>query len=104
MIQAPASPPTIMRNAMAAADSGGRGGMIHQGRRETNRPRDERASAVRAMPLEVAVGAQGAERAFETADPCIDRARRQVRVAALAVGPEFEHDHLLRAAPVEPQR
>src|SRR5262245_52186535 len=44
------------------------------------------AAAVRALAAEHRVGACAAERAFERADPRLGRSRRQIAIAALAIG------------------
>src|SRR5205814_9051610 len=53
-------------------------------------------SAVRADAVQDLVDAARAERALEGADAGVETARRQVRVTALAVGTELEHDRSLR--------
>src|SRR4051794_25837855 len=59
------------------------------------RPWHEAAAAVRADIVQHALDAVGAEGAFVGADPRVGRPRRQVLVAALAVGSELKHGPLL---------
>jgi hypothetical protein len=52
---------------------------------------DEFAAAIRARPLQDAVGAAPAVGAFKAADHCISCLRRQVLVAAFAIWTELQH-------------
>ena len=56
-----------------------------------DRPPRKLAAAIRAGAAEHAVRAIGAERAFERADHGFARCRRQILVAAFAIGTQFEH-------------
>lgn len=73
----------------------GGGRILRQQMRRPQRARAEAAAAVRTATMQHAVGAGLAERAFETADHRIGGIRRQVPVAAFAVGAELEHGCLL---------
>ena len=57
-----------------------------------HRARGESTTAIGAAPLQLLLDAAHAEGALERADACIGRVRRQVRIAALAVGAELEHE------------
>src|SRR4051812_12220858 len=59
-----------------------------QFRRGPDRARNENAGAIRAYAAELALGAAPAKRAFETADHRVVRLRRQILVAAFAIGSE----------------
>jgi hypothetical protein len=69
--------------------------MIDQPGRRTDRSLHEKPSTVRAVPVEMTIGAPGAERTFETADPSVDTLGRQIGVAAFTIRSKLEHDHLL---------
>ena len=63
--------------------------------RRADRPRREAAAAVRADVVQHRLDAMGAEGAFVAADAGLRRVRRQVLVAALAVGAELQHGAIL---------
>ena len=69
----------------------GAGGEFLQFGGGADRAGDEFACAVGAYAGEDAVGAGGAEGALEGADAGVAAVRREVAVAAFAVGAEFEH-------------
>jgi hypothetical protein len=60
-----------------------------------NRARDEVAAAVRATSAEPVVHAIATERALERADHRVGRRRRQIFVAAFAIGAQLEHQSTL---------
>ena len=55
------------------------------------RTHDELASAIRTLAMKHTARARFAEGAFERADASLGRLRRQIAVAALAVGAQLEH-------------
>jgi hypothetical protein len=60
----------------------------------TNRTFNKLAGTVGASVFEVCIGAVLAERALETTDASVGTVRRQIYIAAFAVGFEFEHGFL----------
>src|ERR1700751_5638805 len=68
-----------------------RGRILQEPDRRADRARCEAAPAVGARPAERPVHAVGAEGAFVAADAGVWARRRQVAVAAFAVGSEGEH-------------
>jgi hypothetical protein len=58
--------------------------------RWADRPRDKAAAAIRANVAKLAFDAIGAKRAFVCTDTREHRGWRQVNVAVLAIGPQFE--------------
>src|SRR4029079_5396868 len=65
--------------------------MVVELRGRTAWPRHHFAAAVRTDAAEHAVGARGAERALERADPCFRGIGRQVLVTAFTTGTQGEH-------------
>src|SRR5579872_1594229 len=74
----------------------GRGGMTLEHRSRTDGTTHEIAAAVRTHTLQRVFGAFGAEGAFKSADARLARLRRQILVAAFAIGAQFEHDGSFR--------
>ncbi len=58
--------------------------------RQTAGARGEGSAAIGTDAFEDAIGATGAERAFEAADPGFGGVRRQIPVATFAIGPELK--------------
>lgn len=89
------------RSATASARVGhapGRRRVFRQAIRRTDRPAHEFAAAVGTDAGEAIARAGRAERALVGADHRLARFRRQVPVAALAVGPQFQHGRAPRQA------
>src|ERR1700743_2967194 len=63
------------------------------------RPAPQFTGAIGTTTAEHAFGAFAAKRALVGADPGIERVRRQIPVAAFAIGPQFQHS---RAIPTTP--
>src|SRR3954447_18327990 len=82
----------------------GRSRMLRQHGRRPNRAANEFAAAVRADPMQPVLDAVGAERALIGADPRLQAVRRQILVAALAVGTQFEHYSAATATAAGPSR
>ena len=68
--------------------------------RRADRPRLEIAAAIGADSGERPVDAVGAEGAFERADARVRAVRRQIAAAALAIGPQFQHQAAFTAAQI----
>ena len=60
----------------------------------TPRPRHKLPTAIRTYAVQHRGSARLTERAFKRTDPGVDRLRRQISIAALAVGTELEHGGL----------
>jgi hypothetical protein len=81
----------LRRAALRLEDTSCRWRIVGELCRRPNGAGYEIAAAVRASPVKLVLGAVGAERALERADHGVGRLRRQVLVAAFAIGAEFEH-------------
>src|SRR5258708_6197267 len=60
------------------------------------RPCDQLAAAIGATALQCPLRARYAERTFERTDSRVCGSRRQVLIAAFAIGPYFKHRYLRR--------
>ena len=70
--------------------------MSFQLRRRADRPAHQFAAAIGAAPCEYPFGAIAAKGALIGTDAGVERVWRQIPGAALAIGPQFQHRHVLQ--------
>jgi hypothetical protein len=92
----PASPSSSWHAPLRFEHTFGRGRIPGKLFHRSPRARDELASAIGAFACELGLRACLAERAFERADSRVRAVRRQIDVAAFAVGSELKHVSSLR--------